>query len=58
MKFTVEITAPDSLAGITAARTASDAGPFETNQEYIQFVMERAAESYAQQYILTEPAEA
>ena len=58
--FTIEITDETHLAGITAARTAYNsamqdaeiANPelISTDEEYIQFVMSRAAESYAKQY--------
>lgn len=54
MTFTVEITDPEKLAGITRAREAYNEAhpdaPFETDAEYVQFVMESAAESYARQY--------
>lgn len=77
MKFTVEITDPAKLAGITAAREAYNAalpeqfedvkgedgkptgerktveprpGTLETDADYVQFVMEHAAESYAKQF--------
>lgn len=54
--FTVMITDPAHVAGITAAREAYNASRSEddsvmaTNDEYVQFVMARAAESYAKQY--------
>ena len=61
--FTIEINDETHLAGITAARTAYNnalqpmpdaevANPelISTDDEYIQFVMSRAAESYAKQY--------
>lgn len=54
--FSVIITDPASLAGIAAARDAYNAAlpaaaePIATDAAYVQFVMERAAESYAQQY--------
>ena len=58
--FTIEITDETHLAGITAARTAYNnampdaevANPelISTDGDYIQFVMSRAAESYAKQY--------
>ncbi len=54
--FTVTITDPAHVAGITAAREAYNASRSEdesamaTNNEYVQFVMVRAAESYAKQY--------
>lgn len=55
-EFTVEITDPASLTGITSAREAynaalpEDAAPLADDAAYVQFVMERAAESYARQY--------
>ncbi len=58
-KFTVEITDKAQLAGITAAREAYNASlpegedapePLADDAEYVQFVMGRAAESYALQY--------
>jgi hypothetical protein len=54
--FTVTITDPAHIAGITAAREAyndqrSQGDPaIATNADYVQFVMARAAESYAKQY--------
>ncbi|MBY0320938.1 MAG: hypothetical protein K2X72_19605 [Reyranella sp.] len=55
--FSVTITEPAKLAGITAAREAynkskgaDDPGPWTTDDEYVQFVMERAVASYAGQY--------
>lgn len=61
--FTVTITDASALAGITAARIAYNAPLGETDQErqahddyiatdaaYVQFVMSRAADSYASQY--------
>lgn len=64
--FTIEITNDEHLAGITSARTAyNNALPqtiieneaeipnpalLETDAEYVQFVMSKAAESYANQY--------
>ncbi len=55
--FSVTITDASRLAGISAAREAynnaipTDApGPFETDEEYVQFVMDRASASYALQY--------
>lgn len=67
MTFTIEVTDPSHLAGITAAREAYNATLPEhrgedgvvvdpnpnllaTDQDYIQFVLGRAAESYAKQY--------
>ena len=55
--YTVTIAEQRRIDGITAAREAYNAGipvdgpgPFPSNDEYVQFVMERAAESYANQY--------
>lgn len=54
--FTVMIIDPVHVAGIAAARVAYDAQRTQddpvvsTNEEYVQFVMARAAESYAKQY--------
>lgn len=54
--YTVTITDPAHVAGIAAARAAynaslpEDGTPIETNEAYVQFVMSRAAESYARQY--------
>lgn len=51
--FTVTITDEASLAGITAARLVYNEtaeAPLETDDEYVQFVMEKAALSYAVQY--------
>jgi len=61
--YAVTITDPTHVAGITAAREAYNAAlpepaegetkpVIETNEEYVQFVMGRAAESYAAQYAL------
>jgi len=62
-QFTVTITDTSALAGITAARAVYNAPLGETDQErqahddyiatdadYVQFVMLRAADSYASQY--------
>jgi hypothetical protein len=52
--FTIEITDADKLAGITAARdlyNETAETPLDTDQEYVQFVMDRAAESYANSYV-------
>lgn len=55
-KFTVTIVDPSYLSGITAAREAHNADlpengtPILTDAEYVQFVMAKAAESYANQY--------
>jgi hypothetical protein len=55
--FNITITDPAKLAGIVAAREAyneskgpDDPGPWEVDDEYVQFVMDRAAASYAQRY--------
>ena len=60
--YDIAITNPAHVAGITAAREAYNAAlsalaegedgeqPLVTNEEYVQFVMARAAESYARQY--------
>ncbi|SDV49169.1 hypothetical protein [Chitinasiproducens palmae] len=57
--FTIQIDDAGELAGITAAREARNAAidsgddfgdKFDTDAEYVQFVMQRAAESYARQY--------
>ena len=57
MTFTIEITDPSHLSGITAAREARNASLPEdsadrlaTDSEYVQFVMASAAESYSKQY--------
>lgn len=57
MTFTIEITDPNHLAGITAAREAYNATQPEdsesllaTDADYVQFVMASAAESYSKQY--------
>ena len=57
MTFTIEITEPSHLAGITAAREAYNATLpqdseliRETDADYVQFVMASAAESYSKQY--------
>lgn len=64
MTFEIEITDTAQLAGITAARSAYNttlavaegeavedhAGYIATDAAYVQFVMERAAASYANQY--------
>ena len=57
MIFTIEITDSESLRGITAAREAYNAETAErpeeliaTDESYVQFVMEKAAESYSKQY--------
>lgn len=52
--FTVTITEQPKLDGISAARAAynndNPEAPITTDQDYVQFVMDRAALSYAQQY--------
>ena len=57
MNFTIEITDPSHLAGITAAREAYNASQPEnsgnllaSDADYVQFVMASAAESYSKQY--------
>lgn len=56
MEFTVSITDPAKLAGITAARVAYNAAlpegaiAFANDEEYVQFVMDKAAESYANHF--------
>lgn len=62
-QFTVTITGASALAGITAARNAYNATLGETDEQrqahddyiatdaaYVQFVMSRAADSYATQH--------
>jgi hypothetical protein len=56
MQLTIDFT-PEQLRGITAAREAHNANPpseseapFATNEEYLAWVMQRAADSYASQY--------
>lgn len=54
--YAVKIADPAHVAGITAAREAYNAQRLQdepvmtTNDEYVQFVMARAAESYAKQH--------
>ena len=57
MTFTIEITDPSHLAGITSAREARNnllledsSDRLNTDAEYVQFVMASAAESYSKQY--------
>lgn len=63
MTFQVTINDADKLAGITKAREAYNAslpeptegqehpdGYLATDAEYVQFVMDKAAESYAKHY--------
>jgi hypothetical protein len=57
MIFTIEITEQSHLDGITKAREAYNASFAEdsserinTDSEYVQFVMGKAAESYSKQY--------
>lgn len=67
MIFNIEITDAGKLAGITAAREAYNAtqeptvdeqgnevpaATFTTDEEYVQFVMDKAAESYSVQYAI------
>ena len=57
-QFIIDIEDPAKLAGITAAREAynesnadaEDFVPLDTDEEYVQFVMDGAAASYANQY--------
>lgn len=52
--FTIAISTQPQLDGISAARAAynndNPGSPIATDQDYVQFVMDRAATSYAQQY--------
>lgn len=54
--YIVTIEDPAHVAGITAAREAYNAGlpedgvPIASNEDYVQFVMHRAADSYANVY--------
>ena len=54
--YSITIADPAHVAGIAAARAAYNAGREEgapelaTNEQYVQFVMAKAAESYARQY--------
>lgn len=56
--FTFTVTDTHKLAGITAARNAYNTAnasitgfvPLATDQDYVQFVMDNAALSYANQY--------
>jgi len=61
--YSIVINDPAHVAGITSARKAYNAAlpepaegetkpVIETNEAYVQFVMGRAAESYAAQYAL------
>ena len=57
MTFTIEITDPSHLTGITSAREARNnllpedsTDRLNTDAEYVQFVMASAAESYSKQY--------
>jgi len=57
MIFSIEITEQSHLDGITKAREAYNAAladdsddKINTDAEYVQFVMGKAAESYANQY--------
>jgi hypothetical protein len=57
MIFTIEINDEQQLAAISLARQAYnenlpiDSEIIETDSDYIQFVMGKAAESYVKQYI-------
>jgi hypothetical protein len=59
-KFTIDITDPDRLAGITGAREAHNANqagvegfePLATDNDYVQHVMDYASASYAKQHAL------
>jgi len=54
--YSITIADPAHVAGIAAARAeynarrSQDTPEITTNAEYVQFVMSRAAESYAKQY--------
>jgi hypothetical protein len=52
--FTIAISTQPQLDGISAARAAynndNPKSSIVTDQDYVQFVMDRAATSYAQQY--------
>lgn len=58
MDFTISITDPRKLAGITAARNAYNAAnamvdgfiTMDADEQYVQFVMDGASESYTNQY--------
>jgi hypothetical protein len=56
MTLTIDFTA-EQIRGITAAKEAHNANPpsesdapFATNEEYLAWVLSRAADSYASQY--------
>jgi len=56
MNLMIDFT-PEQIRGITAARQAHNANPpsesdapFSTNEEYLDWVMGRAADSYSLQY--------
>lgn len=58
MKFDIEITDPDQLAGITEARKRyvadnPDAPAGFGDRDYLQMVLARACESYANAYVRT-----
>lgn len=59
-KFTVILTDPAHLAGIAAARRRhnaqlpKDALPLFSDNEFIQHVVERSAERYAQEFALSD----
>jgi hypothetical protein len=54
--FTIEISDERLLDGITAAREVrnsevEESDALSTNEEYLQFVIEHAADSYAKQHL-------
>jgi hypothetical protein len=56
MNLTIDFT-PEQVRGITAARFAHNANPpsesdapFDTDESYLAWVIQRAADSYASQY--------
>lgn len=61
VKFTVVLTDAKQLAGMTAARLRYNASlpkdvmPFYSDAEYVQFMVQKAAERYAQQLDETAP---
>jgi len=61
VKFTVVLTDAKQLAGMTAARLRYNASlpkdvmPFHSDNEYVQFMVQKAAERYAQQLDETAP---
>lgn len=57
MEYIIEIVGSRNIAGVNAARVAYNEANAEiegftalTTEEYVQFVMSKAAESYASQY--------